>query len=170
MEGYVDFYFFFYCSMYIFVAVVIAMVLMIRLSSVFFDGREGGFSLVMVVVILFGLAGFSLAFKDKEEFYQTEEKTEVVEIFAAGISNGSEGNIYVLRDRDFYRYYVGDSISGFELRKIPADISTVKYTNGKPYIKAMYDQYIKYPDMYDNMRYELYIPHGSVVSDYTIKL
>lgn len=134
----------------------------------FFGEGTGIVGLVLSVIV--GFVGIFIGLKDKEEFYQTEEKTEVVEIFAAGISNGSERNIYVLRDRDYYRYYVGDSIQGFELRKIPADISTVKYTKGKPHIKVMYDQYVKFPELYNNMRYELYIPHGSVVSDYTIKL
>ena len=170
MEGYVDFYFYFHCVMYIFAALIIVLVGIYQLRHRMFAEGEGGFAIAVLFGIMFALAGFGVARSSKEEFYQTEEKTEVVEIFAAGISNGSERNIYVLRDRDYYRYYVGDSIQGFELRKIPADISTVKYTKGKPHIKVMYDQYVKFPELYNNMRYELYIPHGSVVSDYTIKL
>ncbi|MGL4806651.1 MAG: hypothetical protein ACRC26_09925, partial [Bacteroidales bacterium] len=133
--------FFCYCLMHVIGAVLIGIVFTFFLPDFILDK-----SVFYLCLIFFGLSGFNLAFKDKEEFYQTEENTEVVEIFAAGISNASEGNAFVLRDRDLYRYYVGDSISGFELRKIPADISTVKYTNGKPHIKAMYNQYVKFPD------------------------
>lgn len=149
---------------------VICVIILMSLRSAFREIGEGECIVWQIFCGIGALIGLLVALTQRDSYFETVEKEDVVEIFAAGISNGSEGNAFVLRDRDFYRYYVGDSISGFNLLKCDASRATIKYTDKKPYIKTIYDESVKFPGDIRIVRYELYVPYGSVIQDYKFDL
>lgn len=120
----------------------------------------------VLVALIVGLMVIRLTKNERQEVKR-------IEIYSLGLNEGAVNaqSFYLGRNGAQYLYYIGDSISGFNLESIPASKATIKYTNDKPFVII---NQIKTTTLISSSieieSYELYIPKGSIVEDYKIDL
>ena len=101
-------------------------------------------------------------------------ETNTTEIVALSDNVGVEGQVYLRRgyieDKLSY-YYIVDTQFGLKADSVSADKCYIKYTNDKPYM-VTYKETIKngfvrwaFGDI-SSTRYTIYLPEGSVITDY----
>lgn len=132
-------------------------------------------SVLISFLITFGVSNIM---SYSTEATATYEKTANIEITALKDNQNINSNFYLMGgyvEEDLYYYYAKETELGYTTEKVKASECYIKHTDEKPYIEKYEGDFAKdwyyifgFPT-YDN-RYIIYVPEGTVTSEYNIDL
>ena len=147
--------------------VLMGLVVLVVGNILIFISGEGGVGGVITSIFGLFILYFSVQYVEKEKV--TVYKQELI-----GVRSGSEvhGNLFLLQSSDNYMGWKEEDGGGDGIQKLSMDASSIVYEddNVTPHYveKRVRNQYFLH-DYYDNCRYEIHVPTGSVKTEFNIE-